>query len=52
LFKQKAVPEIRNGSLFDAPLTEQFSNQLFDDFRKLYELKPFLNVGALAAQLG
>jgi hypothetical protein len=44
LFKQKAVPGIRNGFLLAAPLTAQFPNQLFEDFRKLYELKPFINV--------
>jgi hypothetical protein len=27
-----------------APLTAQFSNQLFEDFKKLYELKPFINL--------
>lgn len=33
-----------------APLTAQFSNLLFEDFKKIYELKPFINVDSLSTQ--
>jgi hypothetical protein len=53
LERSEKKKEVENDLLFAlAPLTAQFSNQLFEDFKKLYELKPFINVEALHANPG
>ena len=42
--------DISAGWSTGAPPAVQFSNQLFEDFKKLYELKPFINVEAIGSK--
>jgi len=43
VLKKKATYILFVSGSFSAPPAERFSNQLFDDFKKLFELKPFIN---------